>query len=187
MARLHLHTSTPQISTPHHHCLKHHKLHVICLYTAIVSRYHRLRYLPPRRARLLRGMPSRHSTTMLHCLHHAVVPSSFLKLWGSYLCVSMLDHACFFCAWFDYYSFKEKGSFVVFVIYLVSNISSVKKIEWSLLVAFKLNWYFVWLSYCEALIEILLLYVVNGWVYRSMPDNCLINCLKEKEFGALLH
>ncbi|KAL9435791.1 hypothetical protein AB3S75_021955 [Citrus x aurantiifolia] len=25
-------------------------------------------------------MPSRHSTTMLHCLHHAVVPSSFLKL-----------------------------------------------------------------------------------------------------------
>ena len=37
----------------------------------------------------------------------------------------------------------EKGSFVVFVIYLVSNISSVKKIEWSLLVAFKLNWYFV--------------------------------------------
>ena len=98
----------------------------------------------------------------------------------------MLDHACFFVLGLIII-LLEKGSFVVFVIYLVSNISSVKKIEWSLLVAFKLNWYFVWLSYCEALIEILLLYVANGWVYRSMLDICLMNCLKEKEFGALLH
>ena len=47
-------------------------------------------------------------------------------------------------------------------------------------------WHFVWLSYYEALIEILLLYVVNGWVYRYMPCKCSMNCVREKEFGTLV-